>query len=74
MKYDEPVIRKIKLDTVSILSDATIAGYQLIGKTSGHLWLQFGTDNADDYYPSFVYRWYPMESKELGEFKELLIK
>lgn len=28
-------------------------GYHLIGKEDSHIWLTFGTDNCDDYYPSF---------------------
>lgn len=74
IKTNEPVTNKIKLDRVTILPDLTISGYRLVGKDSEHLWLQFGTDNSDDYYPSFVYRWTPKESEELKAFKKLLTK
>lgn len=26
---------------------------------SGHVWLEFGTDHSDSYYPSFVFRYRP---------------
>ncbi len=35
-------------------------GYTLIDD-SGHIWLEFGTDNYDDYYPCFIYNWNPKE-------------
>lgn len=28
---------------------------------SGHVWLEVGTDNVNDYYPFFVATWYPKE-------------
>jgi len=34
-------------------------GYQLVDITDGHVWLEFGTDNTDDYYPCFVFRHMP---------------
>jgi len=33
-------------------------GYQLVDD-SGHVWLTLGTDNADDYYPSFTFSYTP---------------
>ncbi len=33
-------------------------GYVLRDK-KGHVWLRFGTDNADDYYPSFIFEYTP---------------
>lgn len=35
-------------------------GYSLIGK-SGHVWLVFGTNTDDDYYPCFFFRYQPKE-------------
>tara|TARA_Y100000310_G_C20125841_1_gene553567 strand:- start:51 stop:242 length:192 start_codon:yes stop_codon:yes gene_type:complete len=29
----------------------------------GHVWLRFGTDNTDDYYPYFVFRHVPKEQE-----------
>ena len=34
-------------------------GYQLVDIADGHVWLEFGTDNTDDYYPCFVFRHMP---------------
>ena len=34
-------------------------GYQLVDVEDGHVWLEFGTDNTDDYYPYFVFRHTP---------------
>ena len=36
-------------------------GYQLVDIEDGHVWLEFGTDNTDDYYPYFVFRHTPKE-------------
>lgn len=34
-------------------------GYRLVDIEDGHVWLEFGTDNFDDYYPMFVFTHYP---------------
>jgi len=36
-------------------------GYQLVDVSDDHIWLEFGTDNTDDYYPMFVFRHMPKE-------------
>ena len=38
-------------------------GYRLVDVTDGHVWLRFGTDNTDDYYPYFVFRHMPKEQE-----------
>ena len=38
-------------------------GYQLVDVEDGHVWLEFGTDNTDDYYPMFAFRQMPKEPK-----------
>jgi hypothetical protein len=38
-------------------------GYRLVDVEDGHIWLEFGTDNTDDYYPFFVFRHSPKEPK-----------
>jgi hypothetical protein len=35
-------------------------GYRLTDK-SGHVWLEFGTADYDDYYPCFVFRYRPKD-------------
>ena len=37
-------------------------GYRLVDVSDGHVWLQFGTGNYDDYYPYFEFRHYPKEA------------
>jgi|1_EtaG_2_1085319.scaffolds.fasta_scaffold39633_3 hypothetical protein len=34
-------------------------GYRLVDVADGHVWLEFGTDNYDDYYPCFIFRHRP---------------
>ena len=41
----------------------TREGYRLVDVTDGHVWLEFGTDNTDDYYPMFVFRHFPKEAE-----------
>lgn len=35
-------------------------GYHFVD-SSGHIWLEIGTDGNDDYYPWFVFKWNPKE-------------
>lgn len=32
-------------------------GFRLVDTTDSHIWLRIGTNNADDYYPSFVFEY-----------------
>lgn len=43
---------------VAQFSDDNETGYSFTDK-SGHVWLVFGTDNVDDYYPCFFFRYQP---------------
>jgi hypothetical protein len=40
-------------------SSGNFDGYQLIDMQDHHLWLLLGTDNSDDYYPSFTFMYTP---------------
>ena len=33
--------------------------YQLVDTEDNHVWLEFGTNNWDDYYPCFIFNVYP---------------
>ena len=33
----------------------TFNGYDLVDVNDGFVWLTFGTDNCDDYYPTFIF-------------------
>jgi hypothetical protein len=45
--------------TVRVVSDDDIDGYQLVDVDDGHVWLRFGTEGYDDYYPTFVFDYTP---------------
>lgn len=39
--------------------DTSEEGFRLIDVADAHVWLRVGTDNTDDYYPSFVFEYSP---------------
>ena len=49
------------VDIVKIVdvSNNSFTGYDIVSVEDGHLWLQVGTDNIDDYYPSCVIHYNP---------------
>jgi hypothetical protein len=38
--------------------------YRLTDMNDGHIWLEFGTDDTDDYYPYFVFEYHPKEAQQ----------
>lgn len=48
---------------VEVVSDYNWSGYRLVSEKDGHVWLEFGTDNRDDYYPCFVFQYHPRGPK-----------
>jgi len=40
-------------------ADTFFEGYYLVDVADDHVWLTFGTDNNDDYYPYFTFRYEP---------------
>lgn len=38
-------------------------GYSLIDVTDSHEWLRMGTDDPDDYYPSYIFNYSPKGEK-----------
>jgi hypothetical protein len=44
-------------------ADGEVDGWKLVDAKDGHVWLVLGTDNADDYYPSFRFDYTPKEKK-----------
>jgi hypothetical protein len=52
---------KKSIDTVKIVeyNDGEFTGYKLVSTTDGHVWLEFGTDYTDDYYPCFIFYYNP---------------
>lgn len=43
--------------------DGYFDGYKLIDVADGHIWLRFGTDKSEDYYPWFVFEYSPKAPK-----------
>ncbi len=44
-------------------------GWQLVDVTDNHVWLRFGTDNCNDYYPYFMFNYMPKKTLENKENK-----
>lgn len=42
------------------------SGYRFVDAHGGHEWLWIGTNNTDDYYPSFVFHYSPKPNTEMG--------
>jgi hypothetical protein len=40
--------------------------YQIVDMSDGHIWLTFGTDQSDSYYPCFTFRYEPKENQNDG--------
>ena len=63
-------IAKVRIETYDALSrdedewSGACQGYRFIDVQTGHVWLEFGTDNTDDYYPYFVFRHTPDMSQD----------
>ena len=61
-------IAEVRIETYSELSHGNEyeggeknEGYRLVDINDGHVWLEFGTDNTDEYYPYFIFRHMPKE-------------
>lgn len=46
--------------------------YLLTDERDNHVWLRFGTDNADDWYPRFVFDWRPKVPESIKRLKQLI--
>ena len=45
-------------------STTTKSGYRLVDIEDEHVWVEFGTDYSDDYYPMFIFRHFPKPPHE----------
>lgn len=63
VEQPDDVFFKRPLATVEIVDvcEGSMDGYGLRDVKDGHIWLLVGTDNVDDYYPSFVFSYAPKE-------------
>jgi hypothetical protein len=50
--------------TVAEVSEYNCEGYDLIDTVDGHCWLRFGTYGLEDYYPYFVFEYFPKKITE----------
>ena len=64
--YDKPFARvqmkKISDDDWEKGAIEKMHGYQLVDVEDGHVWLTFGTEWYDDYYPMFRFEYKPKEN------------
>ena len=69
--YDKPFARiqieKISDDVGSQDAVEKMHGYRLVDVEDGHVWLTFGTEWYDDYYPMFRFEYKPKGSHEVGD-------
>ena len=62
-------VAKVRLTTYDVLDKDTgfmeskNQGYRLVDIGDGHIWLEFGTHNYDDYYPVFIFRHNPKKNR-----------
>lgn len=50
-----------EVEIVKVNREQQFDGYQ-IQDADGHVWIEFGTDNYDDYYPCFVFNTNPKKT------------
>lgn len=56
--FGEPLDKVVLVE----VDKGDFSGFELRSTTDeNHVWLRFGTDNYDDYYPCFVFRYEPKE-------------
>jgi hypothetical protein len=53
--FRTPVARVV----IENANEGSFEGYKLTDLHDGHEWLRFGTDNSDDWYPSFTFDYTP---------------
>jgi hypothetical protein len=46
-------------NTLWTTDSSCFAGFELRSAVDGHVWLRFGTENYDDYYPLFIFKYTP---------------
>jgi hypothetical protein len=60
--------------TITKLENSDFDGYELIDDVDNHIWLRFGTDCQDQWYPCFVFIFYPKGSDSYIENLKKAIK
>lgn len=62
LNFDNLVFPRQSLTRVKVLVDEDLDGFQLVDEKDGHVWLRFGTDETDCYYPFFAFEYQPKQS------------
>ena len=65
IKNSDGIFQRQKLAKVRIKreTEGDCEGYKLVGVKDGWVWLRFGTDYTEDYYPMFVFEYKPKPPK-----------
>lgn len=73
-KVDVPNLRfapkPLAIVNIKNVNNGTFYGWNVISVNTNHVWVSFGTDNFDDYYPSFQFDYNPKD-KELLDLDSL---
>jgi len=68
--FNTPLARIRVEDCLVGQCDQTFNGYNLVDVNDGFIWLTFGTDNYDDYYPYFAFYYQNKQEWVLKKFEE----
>ncbi len=59
--FNTLVFSTAPLARVKVEEDEDLEGYKLVELKDGHVWLRFGTDHSDHWYPMFTFEYHPKE-------------
>ena len=59
------------LDSNDWTGTGSCEGYRLVDISDGHVWLEFGTANTNDYYPYFIFRHSPKPPRDTNDTHSL---
>lgn len=69
--FETPVARiRIEKRNEGYYGDQSFEGYNLVDINDGFIWLTFGTDMSDTYYPSFTFYYQHKHEFVLQKFEE----
>lgn len=57
--FSRRALAKVRVETGESRGGWVFDGWMFVDVDDGHRWLVVGTDNADDYYPSFTFTFEP---------------
>lgn len=65
-KFPLGVVKVVKVEDFNEEGFYCFNGYIIRDVFTRHIWLIVGTDNSDDYYPSFVFRYTPDQTQNIS--------